>query len=164
MDEYEMRKKVYEYIKEISHFSQTQVFATSDYQKNYFQRLIDGVVEELIDFCFIDNRLIQQQNNMQTLYIQQLPSQQPGPLEPSQQNQQGRVITQEELAQNNGSEGKPAYVAVNGIVYDVSSVIAWAGGTHFGLYSGNSLSNEFMACHMGMVEILKKLPVVGMLK
>ncbi|CAH2213928.1 cytochrome b5 domain-containing protein [Tepidibacter aestuarii] len=74
-----------------------------------------------------------------------------------------RKFTVEELSEYDGSNGKPAYVAVNGIVYDLSNEITWGGGTHFGLYSGKDLTNEFMKCH-GKEEILNNLPKVGVLK
>lgn len=74
-----------------------------------------------------------------------------------------RQYTLEELTTYNGSFGKPAYVAVNGIVYDVSLQSTWGGGTHFGLYSGRDLTKEFNGCH-GREEILKVLPKVGILK
>lgn len=76
---------------------------------------------------------------------------------------QARELTLSELAQYDGSMGKPAYVAVNGIVYDVSNASSWGGGTHFGLQAGKDLTAEFQSCH-GMVQILQKLPKVGMLK
>ena len=74
-----------------------------------------------------------------------------------------KEFTLEELAQYDGSGGKPAYVAVNGIVYDVSIEATWGGGTHFGLYAGKDLTAQFQGCH-GMESILSKLPKVGILK
>ncbi len=74
-----------------------------------------------------------------------------------------REFTVEELSEYDGSNGKPAYVAVNGIVYDLSNEITWGGGTHFGLYSGKDLTNEFVKCH-GKEEILNNLSKVGVLK
>ena len=71
-------------------------------------------------------------------------------------------FTLEELAQYDGSNGKSAYVAIEGIVYDVSKVSAWAGGTHFGLTAGKDLTEQFNSCH-GM-STLKNLPKVGVLK
>ncbi|MGH4119373.1 cytochrome b5 domain-containing protein [Clostridium sp.] len=68
-----------------------------------------------------------------------------------------------ELAQYDGSMGKPAYVAVNGIVYDVSDNSKWSGGKHFGLTAGKDLSSQFESCH-GASNILSKLPKVGVLK
>lgn len=74
-----------------------------------------------------------------------------------------REFTIEELAQYDGSGGKPAYVAVNGTVYDLSMNPAWGGGSHFGLIAGKDLSEEFKSCH-GMSSILQTLPKVGVLK
>lgn len=75
---------------------------------------------------------------------------------------QQKQFTLDELAQYDGSNGKPAYVAVEGIVYDVSKVAAWAGGIHFGLKAGKDLTEEFNSCH-GMIKILNNVPKVGIL-
>lgn len=76
-----------------------------------------------------------------------------------------RVFTVSELSEYNGTQGKPAYVAVNGKVYDVSDKAAWAGGTHFaGLRAGNDLTGQFMSCHRGMGAMLEQLPVVGVME
>lgn len=71
-------------------------------------------------------------------------------------------ITAEQLSQYTGKNGNPAYVAVNGIVYDVTNNAAWAAATHFGLAAGNDLTSEFASCHAGQ-SILDKLKVVGKL-
>ncbi|MCM0650702.1 hypothetical protein NBE98_20270 [Clostridium swellfunianum] len=76
---------------------------------------------------------------------------------------EGKMFTLEELAQNDGSNGRPAYVAVNGIVYDVSNERTWGGGTHFGLIAGKDLTMQFQSCH-GMEQILSRLTKVGVLK
>ena len=68
-----------------------------------------------------------------------------------------------ELSNFNGTGGKPAYVAVNGVVYDVSNEATWAGASHFGLIAGKDLSDQFNSCH-GMTEVLSKLTKVGVLK
>ncbi len=83
----------------------------------------------------------------------------PQPETPAEQ----KTFTLEELKNYNGENGRPAYVAVNGVVYDVSQRIPWAGGTHFGLVSGNDLSGQFMACHGGVRTVIEQLPVVGIL-
>lgn len=75
-----------------------------------------------------------------------------------------RVFTLEELATYNGSNEQPAYVAVNGIVYDVSSEKRWGGGNHFSLLAGKDLSMYFNGCHGGSQQILAKLPKVGVLQ
>lgn len=71
-------------------------------------------------------------------------------------------ITAEQLSQYTGKDGNPAYVAVNGIVYDVTNNAAWAAATHFGLTAGKDLTSEFASCHAGQ-SILDKLKVAGKL-
>lgn len=78
-------------------------------------------------------------------------------------SRQTKEFTLSELENYNGSMGKPAYVAVSGIVYDVSNEAAWGGGSHFGLIAGKDLSAQFQGCH-GMESVLAKLPKVGVLK
>ncbi|MFL0249337.1 cytochrome b5 domain-containing protein [Clostridium neuense] len=78
--------------------------------------------------------------------------------------QNERQFTLEELSKYNGANGAPAYVAVDGIVYDLSLVPSWGGGTHFGLYAGNDLTKEFNSCHKGGGKILEGLPKVGVIK
>lgn len=66
-----------------------------------------------------------------------------------------------QLAQYTGREGAPAYVAVNGIVYDVTNVAAWSTGTHFALTAGKDLSQAFSVCHPAQQGILNQLKMVG---
>ncbi|MEL7646643.1 MAG: cytochrome b5 domain-containing protein [Sedimentibacter sp.] len=74
-----------------------------------------------------------------------------------------KKFTLEELSQYDGSGGRPAYVAVNNVVYDVSLEATWGGGTHFSLYAGKDLTDLFNACHRGMTDVLRNLPQVGVL-
>lgn len=73
-----------------------------------------------------------------------------------------RLFTLEELKDYTGREGKPAYVAVNGVVYDVTNSPSWIDGTHFELIAGRDLSSEFKSCHAGNA-VLSTLPVAGTL-
>jgi len=73
-----------------------------------------------------------------------------------------RIITDVELAEYNGRNGKPAYVAIDGIVYDVTNNDLWSQGLHFGNQSGRDLTVEYGACHVGRPR-LNKLPIVGKL-
>jgi predicted heme/steroid binding protein len=45
--------------------------------------------------------------------------------------QASRTFTPLELAQYNGQNGKPAYVGLNGLVYDLSGLYAWDQGRHY---------------------------------
>lgn len=71
-----------------------------------------------------------------------------------------KTFTLEELKKYNGKDGNPAFVAVNGVVYDVTNVAAWAAATHFGLSAGNDLTSQFASCHAG-ADILSALPKAG---
>ncbi|KAF5059434.1 hypothetical protein DSECCO2_336170 [anaerobic digester metagenome] len=86
------------------------------------------------------------------------------PVNPPEENEPNntRLFTLEELAVNDGRDGHPAYVAVNGFVYDVTSRVGWASGIHFGLRAGKDLTKEFYSCH-GDPIFLESLPIVGYL-
>lgn len=71
------------------------------------------------------------------------------------------IFNQATLAQFNGQDGQKAYVAVDGIVYDLSEIGPWAGGKHFkGLTAGRDLS-EFFAKSHHTPKTLKSVPQVG---
>lgn len=54
-----------------------------------------------------------------------------------------REFTLEELAGFDGREGRPAYVAYEGIVYDLTESGMWSGGDHEGMHSaGHDLTVE----------------------
>ncbi len=72
-------------------------------------------------------------------------------------------LTVDELAAYDGTNGKPAYVAVNGVIYDVTNVPAWKNGAHNGYTAGKDLSDAIgNAPHKDSV--LANLTVVGKLK
>jgi predicted heme/steroid binding protein len=71
-----------------------------------------------------------------------------------------RIFTSDELSRYNGKNGNPAYVAVNGVVYDVTNTAAWGAATHFGLTAGTDVTSQFASCHAGQ-PILSNLKVVG---
>ncbi len=101
---------------------------------------------------FLSNMICCQMNQVQV-----------SPIALPQQNQQNqRDLTLDELAKFNGRDGNPAYVAVNGTVYDVTNNAAWAAASHFGLIAGKDLTSEFASCHGGQT-LLSKLKVVGKL-
>jgi len=73
------------------------------------------------------------------------------------------TFTLEELAEFDGSDGNPAYVAVDGIVYDVSNVDAWVNGEHNGITAGGDRTQEIMEASPHGKRVLDDLPVVGKL-
>ena len=74
------------------------------------------------------------------------------------------VLTVEELAQYNGKDGQPAYVAVDGVIYDVTDVPEWANGEHKnGLTAGHDLTEEIKNESPHGLAALDGLPIVGRL-
>lgn len=71
--------------------------------------------------------------------------------------QNSTVFTTETLKQYTGLNGQPAYVAVDGIVYDMSPV--FKNGFHEGHQAGQDLTNAFHQEHPN--NFLKKLTIVG---
>ncbi len=75
-----------------------------------------------------------------------------------------RTITRDELAGMNGKQGRPAYVAVDGVVYDVSASPMWKGGEHMDAHdAGLDLSADIRNAPHPM-ERVKDFPVVGVLE
>lgn len=73
-----------------------------------------------------------------------------------------KTFTKDQLKEFNGQNGKAAYVAVNGTVYDVSNVKQWVNGTHHGVEAGKDLTEAIKSSPHGL-SVLEKLPVVGKL-
>ncbi|KRM87128.1 cytochrome b5 domain-containing protein [Lacticaseibacillus thailandensis] len=71
-----------------------------------------------------------------------------------------KTFTQAELAKYNGVDGAPAYVAIDGTVYDVTGVPQWAAGKHHGNLAGQDLTEAIKKSPHGH-SVLAKLPKVG---
>ena len=73
-------------------------------------------------------------------------------------------FTQEELAGFDGQDGRPAYIAVDGVVYDATGSRLWRDGNHVRAHdAGADLSREItMAPHPK--DRLERLPRVGILQ
>lgn len=80
---------------------------------------------------------------------------------------QTHTFTPDDLKNYNGQNGKPAYVAVNGLVYDVTNSDLWKAGVHKycsdTTYAGADYSELINSSPHG-ADILKSFPVVGVLK
>ena len=70
------------------------------------------------------------------------------------------VFNSETLATFDGQDENPAYVAINGVVYDVTDVPNWRGGLHNGNTAGKDLTDVLGKSPHGET-VLKDLPVVG---
>jgi predicted heme/steroid binding protein len=70
-------------------------------------------------------------------------------------------LTLEELSQYDGQNGNPAYIAVDGVIYDVSDVSFWSGGRHNGFSAGADLTDAIKNVSPHGVSKLSGLPVVG---
>jgi len=72
-----------------------------------------------------------------------------------------KKVTLQELEENNGKNGKPAYIAYKGKVYDVSQSSFWLDGDHLGMHNaGKDLTEELeMAPHRE--ETFQRVKLVG---
>jgi predicted heme/steroid binding protein len=74
-----------------------------------------------------------------------------------------KTYTSEELAHYDGKDGKPAYIAYQGQVYDVSNSFLWKGGRHQALHeAGKDLTKALDEAPHGP-DLLERVTVIGML-
>jgi predicted heme/steroid binding protein/uncharacterized membrane protein len=74
-----------------------------------------------------------------------------------------RQVTKDELSRCDGRNGRPAYVAFQGKVYDVSGSELWSGGVHQGRHqAGKDLTAEISAAPHGE-SIFQRISPVGAL-
>ena len=72
-------------------------------------------------------------------------------------------LTLDQLKQYDAKNGNPAYIAVDGILYDVSNVSQWKNGGHNGYSAGNDLTDAIKNVSPHGTSKLKGVPVVGKL-
>jgi predicted heme/steroid binding protein len=73
-----------------------------------------------------------------------------------------KTFTLAELAEFDGKNGKPVYVAYQGKVYDVSESDQWQGGDHMGHTAGMDLTESMdVAPHAD--DVMGRFKVVGTL-
>lgn len=74
---------------------------------------------------------------------------------------EGKIFDPSTLAHFDGKDGKPAYIAFEGYVYDVTALGAWRGGFHFRQHrAGEDLTDEISKAPHG-VERLENMERVG---
>ena len=73
-----------------------------------------------------------------------------------------QTFTLDELAQYDGKNGNDAYVAVDGIVYDVTNAAKWQNGSHYGVQAGTDCTTAISRSPHGS-SVLDGLPIVGTL-
>lgn len=69
----------------------------------------------------------------------------------------------EELSKYTGKDGNPAYIAVDGVVYDVTNVSQWKNGMHNGFKAGLDLTQEIKTKSPHGISQLKGIKAVGKL-
>lgn len=70
-------------------------------------------------------------------------------------------LTLEELSFYDGKEGRPAYIAVNGDIYDVTDSFYWQSGMHNGFAAGQDLTDEIINQSPHGLSNLDRVPIVG---
>jgi predicted heme/steroid binding protein/uncharacterized membrane protein len=75
-----------------------------------------------------------------------------------------KEFTLKMLAENNGENGKPTYIAYKDKVYDVSNSRLWRYGTHMKRHkAGNDLTTDIQAAPHE-TDVLERYPQIGVLK
>lgn len=74
-----------------------------------------------------------------------------------------KTFTLDELEEYDGKDGAKAYIAVDGVVYDVTDVKPWSGGEHNGYEAGKDLTEEIKNVSPHGVSKLEGITVVGKL-
>lgn len=77
-----------------------------------------------------------------------------------------RQFTLEEVAKNNGCEGRPMYIVFENIVYDVTESPMWQNGSHMRMHqAGADLTDQLAAApHFAEVFTKKRVKKVGVLR
>lgn len=74
------------------------------------------------------------------------------------------AMTLSELATYDGQDGRPAYIAVDGVVYDVTDDPAWGDGMHHGRFeAGHDYSDEIRSVSPHGTSMLDRVEAVAVL-
>jgi predicted heme/steroid binding protein len=71
------------------------------------------------------------------------------------------LFTMDEIAQFDGNEGRPAYIVVDGTVYDVTNVGPWRSGTHYGFQAGKDVTEALKNAAPHGANLLNQAEIVG---
>jgi predicted heme/steroid binding protein len=75
---------------------------------------------------------------------------------------ENKTFTTAQLAEFNGKNGKPAYIAYKGTVYDVTESYQWLDGDHLGHEAGKDLTDSMeIAPHAD--DVMERMKKVGTL-
>jgi predicted heme/steroid binding protein/uncharacterized membrane protein len=74
------------------------------------------------------------------------------------------AISHEELEKNDGREGRPAFIAVNGAVYDISDSPQWKDGGHMEQHCAGCDLTEALGDAPHGIEAIERYPKVGELE
>jgi predicted heme/steroid binding protein len=72
-------------------------------------------------------------------------------------------MTSKELAEFDGRDGRKAYVAVNGKIYDVSASPLWEKGDHQGAHQAGTDLTEELKTAPHVRSVIERFPVVAQL-
>lgn len=137
-------------------------------RREYFKKINDSLAEmnSTIDYLYkatntyAKNRLLSKlQNNISDLLVL-TQSMEISENTGENADEANRFFTLQELMRYNGRDGSPPYVAINGVVYDVSDARSWVRGMHHGMMAGRDITKAFESCHIDE-SVLSKLKIVG---
>ena len=94
----------------------------------------------------------------------QVETEEPMVSEPVEDEEDLPTFTLEELAEFDGKDGARAYVAVQGVVYDVTDLPRWEGGTHNGYDAGQDLTDIILNKSPHGLSTLERATKVGLLE
>ena len=75
-----------------------------------------------------------------------------------------KEFSREELSRFDGKEGRPAYIAYKGKVYDVSESAIWDEGDHLGMHEAGKDLTEDMEDSPHEEDNIFEMPLVGELE
>lgn len=118
--------------KEINQLKISMLFAIDENSKVYYKNRLEKIFDEFSEY---------EKNSKETTNMKE--------------------FTIEELEEYDGENGKPAYVAIDGIVYDVTNVPKLKEEPHLELEFGTNLTMMFKKCHGDNTGVLIGIPIVG---